>query len=86
MKSRDLKAIKARCEAATPGPWQTTVFYGVSSPKSKGYSVDTDKYVGVVEEVSLKKDAEFIAHAREDVPKLVAEVEQLQSRIRQLEG
>jgi hypothetical protein len=41
----------------------------------KGYEVRNDGNGMVVAETSTKVDAEFIAHAREDVPKLLAEIE-----------
>lgn len=77
MTKLDLEAIKARCEAATPGPWNVaignfsddvSVVY-VGSPGPKGS--DQERY-------NLSKDDQkFVAHARADVPALVAEVEKL---------
>lgn len=78
----ELQAIKARAEAATPGPW-TTESYGndgrddVEIQHVRGSNgrtvVTTDCNVYTTDE-----DATFIAHARTDVPALVAEVERLQ--------
>lgn len=80
----ELQAIKARAEAATPGPWT---------------NVDEDgehwKSITAIEggdplSVTMKiydegghslADAEFIAHARTDVPALVAEVERLRKAL-----
>ena len=78
----DLKAIKERCDAATPGPW---------SACREAYSEDahhlyTGKWVWYEYTKSTfwsKEDMDFCAHAREDVPKLLEEVEKLQ---RQWEG
>lgn len=61
-----LDAIKARVEIATPGEWGLGV-----------YRVYNDKFKAVAETLHFE-DAKFIAHARQDVPALIAEVERLQ--------
>jgi hypothetical protein len=45
----------------------------------KGYEVRDNGNGMAVAETSTEVDAEFIAHAREDVPKLLAEIERLKS-------
>jgi hypothetical protein len=67
----DLDAIRRRCEAATEGPWAT-----YKSANGWHYMIPT---VGVVDSVfrQAEADVRFIAHAREDVPALIAEVERL---------
>ena len=58
-----LNEIEARANAATEGPWN--VFMGrIDHP---GRSL-----VAVAYDVAREEDAEFIAHARTDVPALVA--------------
>lgn len=78
----DLDAIEARAEAATAGPWhgEHDEFgcvhvgdYGWVASGPQGQSPDYDGGTGD----QGKADAEFIAHAREDVPALVAEVRRL---------
>lgn len=66
-----LDEIEARADAATKGPW-----------RADGYEVETvtpadvDRFDHMEEMVTScdlrKADAEFIAHARTDVPKLIA--------------
>lgn len=82
----DLDAIEARANAATPGPWHDDheQFEGKELPcvavgdfgwVCAGQNVpayDEDSEQG-------KADAEFIAHARADVPALVARVRQLET-------
>lgn len=69
----ELTQMKERAEKATAGPWVT---YYESLVKSKeGDKVVADTW----RVVNGANDARFIAHAREDVPRLVAEVERLQS-------
>ncbi len=62
----DLEAIKRRCEAATPGPWTT-----LGAVVADGSSCLDDR----------ARNAEFIAHAREDVPALLEAVERLLSML-----
>lgn len=114
MNQIELDEIKARCDKATPGPWEWDVIdahkciylesarwkvmdftrYGMNGAAPR-FLVD-----GVMERAdSLLKsipgkehhegfdnyidhpDAQFIAHARQDIPVLLAEVEQLNSYV-----
>lgn len=65
-----LEAIRKRAEAATEGPWETALL-------EDGWHVMHDGMI--VAEMYRKEaeDAEFIAHARTDIPKLLAEIERL---------
>ena len=70
----NLDEIKARCEAATLGPWS---WQGIVLRQERRYGamlLELSPNVLVVE-----VNCEFIAHAREDVPDLVAEVERLRN-------
>lgn len=67
----DLQAIKERAEKATPGPWKV----GRQSPNG-ACNVGTINGL-LTAQTTDGSNAEFIAHAREDVPKLLAEVERL---------
>ena len=80
----DLDAIEVRSALATAGPWHTPhedgygcVYIGnygwvAGDSRGNGPSYDVDDEQG-------HADAEFIAHAREDVPALVAEVRRLRA-------
>jgi hypothetical protein len=72
----ELNAIKERAEKATPGPWVKTFAAGIEIVCDFETKIISD-YSGVIR----YSDAEFIDHAREDIPKLVAEVERLKSAI-----
>jgi len=75
----DLSEIEARCNAATPGPWE------VRNPGCwPGEIGPTGVSGGSVATASCHDNAEFIAHAREDVPALVAEVRALREIVRPL--
>ena len=86
----DLEVIKTRAEAATPGPWNwDTDWLRQGTEQEGGEVVMRVEVVGEPDEteaqlVILTRDATFIAHAREDVPALLAEVERLRADNRQL--
>lgn len=82
MDAKYLAEIKARADAATPGPWE------YSECASEIWSESGDTVISGVDwggcAISAS-DADFIAQARTDIPALVAEVERLNrelSRIR----
>lgn len=77
-----LEQIRERVSKATPGPWHgdhdeygCVVFgnYGWVCP-GNGPAYDEDSEQG-------KADAEFVGHARTDVPDLLAEVERLTAEL-----
>lgn len=77
----NLAEIEARAEKATPGKW---VFDG--DKFDDGYNVYATehphiKIVRADDNPNDKADAEFIAHAREDVPALIAEVKKLRKAL-----
>jgi len=67
-----LDAIRARCEAATPGPWTL---------KKDGRYEDHDECRIDLPDDNIElcryENGEFIAHARTDVPDLLAEIARL---------
>ena len=68
MDTQELQAIRERAEAATPGPWKhkkTYISTITTEPESDDFIVWGDG--GVDKET----DAEFIAHARTDIPALL---------------
>lgn len=77
----DLSEIEARCEAATPGKW--FVYHADAGPTvqvPKGWVALLDwKCCGGT--LDQRANATFIAAAREDVPRLVAEVRRLRGLI-----
>jgi hypothetical protein len=81
MTNEELAAIKARAEAATPGPWTAA-----EDPTDGGLWVMGKRPVRICDVESNTRssdrllevgDVEFIAHARSDIPALLAEVERL---------
>ncbi len=87
MTNDKLKAMNARCEAATEGPWQKIkfclnavgVFFGGEFPREIcSYTTDavSNKFP-----VRVARDLDFIAHARTDLPACLKEIERLQKVI-----
>lgn len=92
MSEIDLDAIEARANAATPGPWR---YLGKNRIDTPVIDVDEANWGG--EELSGYRlicadddgawryaDVEFIAHARADVPALVARVRELHAAVEQV--
>ena len=98
----DLDAIRARADAATPGPWVAEAY--VYGDPEDGYGPPQDwqiktagwtKHAGSVivshqpyegGGVNEEADAEFIAHARQDVPDLLAELARLRAANAELQA
>lgn len=86
-----LDEIEARVDAATPGPWigfPNAIKGGVAFQPTL-HSVDsleervcpccgqTDGSVVIADDFRMKFDADFVAHARDDIPLLIRAVRQL---------
>lgn len=91
----DLAAIEQRCAQATPGPWlawlETRHGTGGGSFIQLNHDPDLDdemyvrRFVGIEEvphlDAQLEADLDFMAEARQDVPRLLAEVRRLRARL-----
>lgn len=75
----DLNMIKERAKKATPGPWYAD---DEKWPGNANLQYWFDTHYDGVGAAATKADAEFIANAREDIPKLVAEIERLREAIK----
>lgn len=78
----DLDAIEARAAAATYGPWQHNQQW--IWPRDAYAPGDPDAPDTRIPQTDA--DATFIAHARQDVPDLAAEVRRLSARLAEAEG
>lgn len=84
MTSDELDAIEARANAATPGPWnygflgdtrRPMVFYQFGQRALESLAGDVIICKG--KHAGGDSNMDFIAHAREDIPALIAEVRRL---------
>lgn len=84
MTDLDLDDIQARADAATEGPW--TAHTAGERGGDHWYICDEGESIAHVSandgvnEDQREPDAEFIAHAREDVPALIARVRELETK------
>ena len=83
MTPEELKAIEERCNKATPGPWTVdehwdTYIWGPNKEMIAQKIVDIR---GVGERLPIKENMEFVAHSREDVPALLAYIEELEYEV-----
>ena len=79
MSAPDLNAIRARAAAATKGPWEVERWedFGGSPSYSIPGAERFREYRNSIECGEDEATAEFIAHARQDIPALCDEVERL---------
>lgn len=77
----DVDAIEARANAATPGPWKLWGMTVMTDRHGTGDVADCDDIAFTADpDRGLRTfNADFIAHAREDIPALVAEVRRLRA-------
>jgi len=79
MNDEELAAIEARCDAATPGPWKSYIegrdhdsgsdFIMTGEGETRGYDIEMTG--------ATHADQDFIASARQDIPRLIAEIRRL---------
>lgn len=90
MTPEELQAIRERADKATPGPWGCHSRNGANPDSAPREATGIDYYLGWEidgppdadrGQFSRGFDADFIAHARKDVPELLAEVKRLQAHI-----
>ncbi len=70
----ELNEIRSRCERATPGPWKS---YIEGREEMSGSDFIRKSGEDIYLTGATKDDQDFIAHARQDIPKLIAEIERL---------
>ncbi|UOF90814.1 hypothetical protein LSG31_00580 [Fodinisporobacter ferrooxydans] len=81
---QELNEILARCEAATPGPWMLHGNEGTKVIIAGDYAYQ-EKPDLIIDICSANNDDIFISHAREDVPRLAAEVKRLKAENERLQ-
>jgi hypothetical protein len=81
MTDQELQAIQQRYERASPEPWRSMIegrdhtsgssFIMTGGPESRGTDIELSG--------ATTEDQDFIAHARQDIPRLVAEIRRLRA-------
>jgi hypothetical protein len=81
--SEEMDAMRHRCERATQGPWKSFIEGRDHTSGSSFIMTGTDKNRGPDIELSGATDADqdFIAHARQDIPRLLEELARLKDFI-----
>jgi hypothetical protein len=83
-----LAAIEQRLQMCSPGPWQHRMFGFIetASEPRQIIAVTCQQSGNIFEPLPSVQNADFIAHARQDVSLLISEVRRLQGRVRELSG
>jgi hypothetical protein len=78
----ELEAIRKRCDAATAGPWES--FVEGRDHLSGNNFIRTGGLDNQSPDIELLgasiADQDFIAHARQDIPRLLNEIERLKKK------
>lgn len=79
MTDRELEQIRLRCEAASPGPWRASI-EGRDHQSGSSF-IMRGEGASRLDDIELSgatdADYDFIAHSRQDIPKLLAEIDRL---------
>ena len=81
MKEKELKEIEERCKKATPGPWKMLPPDPVNPCWyiSKRQGEEEGFYIACI--FNGETDADFVTHSREDIPKLINRIKDLEAQI-----
>jgi hypothetical protein len=86
----ELAEIEARLQGVTPGPWEGTWtgVFGGTGPLADGTSVIAQapivRHLTTAPHEEQEQNMRFVAAAREDVPRLLAEVRRLREIVEEL--
>jgi hypothetical protein len=75
----DTHAIRQRCDQATPGPWKSFV-EGRDHDSGSSFIMTSGEDIELIG--ASVADLDFIAHARQDIPQLLVEIQRLKAIIR----
>jgi len=74
LSEHEIAEMRLRCEQATPGPWKS---YVEGRDEMSGSSFIMTGAEDIYLTGATVADQEFIAHARQDIPRLISEIERL---------
>ena len=83
MTDEQLAEIEARANAATPGPWRVTNGHPSGTPRAVSPVLKFDSLMRAGQPYA--ENADFIAHARADIPALISALRAAQARVAELE-
>ena len=72
----DMDAIRQRCDRATPGPWKSYV-EGRDHDSGSSFIMTGGEDIELIG--ASVADQDFIAHARQDIPQLLEEIQRLKA-------
>ena len=78
MTEQELEEIKRRCDAASAGPWKAWI---EGRDHTSGSSMVQTGAEDIEMSGATDADYDFIAHARQDVPMLLAEIRRLRRKL-----
>jgi predicted oxidoreductase len=86
----ELEQIEARAEAASPGPWECFIegrdhtagddFIRIGGLNDAQPDMYVQHYLGATSVTVPAADLDFIANARQDIPRLIAEIRRFRAR------
>lgn len=80
--TEELAAIRRRLQATTPGPWcHHEGFIETCSEPARLLGVTLQRSEKGLDTLPGEANAAFIAHARSDIPRLLAEIERLRESL-----
>jgi len=83
MTEDDLRELEELANRATPGPWEAR-----QNPRSASlwHVTAIGNFAASIDGLLCRRDAEFIATARDAMPELIAEVRRLRRQLRNVYG
>ncbi len=83
----NISEIEKRCEKASGGKWTRELSqWDISSKRYQVVCNGSPICTMPTEEPGSRRNAEFIAHAREDIPALIAHVRELERQVKEMEA
>lgn len=89
MKEIEILEIEERCNFASPGPWTSFIeardfecgsSFIMTGISANGPNDENARGEDIYLEGASNEDQDFIAHARQDIPKLISEIRRLKSK------
>lgn len=80
----ELEAIQARCDAATPGDWAVNTNYPFDGMGGCGHRYVESEAGWVCSTGTKNRNVEFIANAKQDIPRLISDLAAVKEDLREL--